>query len=146
MLARRNLLNVSLAAGGGMLLTATIPTLAKAATLGKPGPDAVTLNAYLRIAPDGKITITAKKCVPPQDGIAGLHLHGLSFRLPAGPAKVGSVQQCPLAANRISSDRRAAHSPGFGNVMTSVRANSRRIRRGELGAWRLVAYTMSHTS
>jgi isoquinoline 1-oxidoreductase beta subunit len=60
MLARRNFLKVSLAAGGGMLLTATIPTLARAATLGKPGPDAVTLNAYLRIAPDGKVTITAK--------------------------------------------------------------------------------------
>src|SRR5277367_4444987 len=64
MLARRNFLKVSLAAGGGMLLTATIPalapTLARAATLGKPGPDAVTLNAYVRIAPDGKVTITAK--------------------------------------------------------------------------------------
>ena len=60
MLARRNFLKVSLAAGGGMLLTATIPTFAKAATLGKPGPDAVALNAYLRIAPDGKVTITAK--------------------------------------------------------------------------------------
>jgi len=64
MLARRNFLKVSLAAGGGMLLTAAIPSLAKAATLadpgGKPGPDAVTLNAYVRIAPDGKVTITAK--------------------------------------------------------------------------------------
>ena len=60
MLARRNFLKVSLAAGGGMLLTATIPVLAKAATLGKPGPDAVALNAYVRIAPDGKVTITAK--------------------------------------------------------------------------------------
>ena len=60
MLARRNFLKVSLAAGGGMLLTATIPVLAKAATLGKPGPDAVVLNAYVRIAPDGKVTITAK--------------------------------------------------------------------------------------
>jgi isoquinoline 1-oxidoreductase beta subunit len=60
MLARRNFLKVSLAAGGGMLLTATLPTLAKAATLGKAGPDAATLNAYLRITPDGKVTITAK--------------------------------------------------------------------------------------
>jgi len=60
MLARRSFLKVSLAAGGGMLLTAAIPVRAKAATLGKPGPDAVALNAYLRIAPDGKVTITAK--------------------------------------------------------------------------------------
>lgn len=60
MLARRNFLRVSLAAGGGMLLTATIPTLAKAATLGMAGPDTAALNAYLRIAPDGKVTITAK--------------------------------------------------------------------------------------
>jgi isoquinoline 1-oxidoreductase beta subunit len=43
-----------------MLLTATIPTLANAATLGKPGPDVVALSAYLRIAPDGKVIITAK--------------------------------------------------------------------------------------
>ena len=60
MLARRNFLKVSLAAGGGMLLTATIPMLAKAATLGRPGPDVVGLNAYVRIAPDGKVTVTAK--------------------------------------------------------------------------------------
>ncbi len=58
MLARRNFLKVSLAAGGGMLLTAALP--ARAATLGGAGPDAVALNAYLRIAPDGAITITAK--------------------------------------------------------------------------------------
>ena len=60
MLARRNFLMVSLAAGGGMLLTASIPGVARAATLGKPGADAVALGAYLRIAPDGRITITAK--------------------------------------------------------------------------------------
>jgi isoquinoline 1-oxidoreductase beta subunit len=60
MLARRSFLKVSLAAGGGMLLTATIPGFARAATLGKPAADAVALGAYLRIAPDGKITITAK--------------------------------------------------------------------------------------
>jgi isoquinoline 1-oxidoreductase subunit beta len=60
MLARRSFLKVSLAAGGGMLLTATLPNLAKAATLGEAGPDAAALNAYLRIAPDGKVTITAK--------------------------------------------------------------------------------------
>jgi len=60
MLARRHFLKVSLAVGGGMLLAAAIPTRAKAATLAEPGMDAATLNAYLRIAPDGKVTITAK--------------------------------------------------------------------------------------
>ncbi len=60
MLARRNFLKASLAVGGGLLLTATIRGHSYAATLGKAGPDAVALNAYVRIAPDGKVTITAK--------------------------------------------------------------------------------------
>ncbi len=59
-LARRNFLKAGLAIGGGLLLTASIPVIARAATLGHPGPDAVALNAYVRIAPDGRITITAK--------------------------------------------------------------------------------------
>ncbi len=60
MLARRNFLKASLAAGGGLLLTATLPTPSKAATLGVPGTDAVMLNAYVRIAPSGQVTVTAK--------------------------------------------------------------------------------------
>jgi isoquinoline 1-oxidoreductase beta subunit len=60
MLARRNFLKASLAVGGGMLLTATITGRTFAATLGKAGPEAVALNAYVRVAPDGKVTITAK--------------------------------------------------------------------------------------
>jgi isoquinoline 1-oxidoreductase subunit beta len=60
MLARRNFLRASLAVGGGMLLSARIPVRSYAATLGKAGPDAVSLNAYVRIAPDGKVTVTAK--------------------------------------------------------------------------------------
>jgi isoquinoline 1-oxidoreductase beta subunit len=60
MLARRNFLKASLAAGGGLLLTATISGVAKSASLGKAGADAVALNAYVRIAPDGMVEITAK--------------------------------------------------------------------------------------
>ncbi len=60
MLARRNFLKASLAAGGGLLLTATLSAPSRAATLGVAGPDAAVLNAYVRIAPDGKVTITAK--------------------------------------------------------------------------------------
>ena len=60
MLARRNFLKASLAVGGGLLLTAKIPGIAKAATLGKAGAGDATLNAYVRIAPDGLVTITAR--------------------------------------------------------------------------------------
>ena len=60
MLARRNFLKASLAIGGGLLLTATIRGTAHAASLGRAGPDAIALNAYVRIAPDGRINITAK--------------------------------------------------------------------------------------
>ena len=60
MLRRRNFLKASLAAGGGLLLTATLRGPAGAATLGTAGPDAVALNAYVRIAPSGQVTITAK--------------------------------------------------------------------------------------
>ena len=60
MLARRNFLKASLAVGGGLLLTAKIPGAAQAATLGKAGANAATINAYVRIAPDGLVTITAK--------------------------------------------------------------------------------------
>lgn len=60
MLARRNFLKASLAAGGGLLLNATLHTTADAATLGVAGKGDAVLNAYVRIAPDGLVTIIAK--------------------------------------------------------------------------------------
>ena len=58
MLGRRSFLKASLAVGGGLLLTARIYDVANAATTGEAGLPA--LNAYVRIAPDGTVTITAK--------------------------------------------------------------------------------------
>jgi isoquinoline 1-oxidoreductase beta subunit len=60
MLARRNFLKASLAAGGGLLLNATLHTGADAASLGVAGKGDAVLNAYVRIAPDGLVTIIAK--------------------------------------------------------------------------------------
>ncbi len=58
--SRRNFLKASLAAGGGLLLTARIHGIAKAAVSGEAGPREIALNAYVRVAPDGSVTVTAK--------------------------------------------------------------------------------------
>src|SRR4051812_39389313 len=56
-LSRRSFLKVSAAVGGGLLLDLSIPAFGQ----GSSGPEAgATLNAYIRIAPDGVTTIVAK--------------------------------------------------------------------------------------
>jgi isoquinoline 1-oxidoreductase beta subunit len=56
--SRRAFLKVGLAVGGGFLLDATLPSLARAAEQGVPS--AASLNAFIHIAPDGIVTITSK--------------------------------------------------------------------------------------
>ncbi len=60
--ARRAFLKASAAAGGGMLLSVTIPLVAEAAVtaVGQPASAAPALNAYIKIAPDGIVTIMSK--------------------------------------------------------------------------------------
>jgi isoquinoline 1-oxidoreductase subunit beta len=55
--SRRSFLKVSVAAGGGLLLHAVLPRYAHAGAA-NPGP--VPLNAFVRIAPDGIVTIMSK--------------------------------------------------------------------------------------
>jgi isoquinoline 1-oxidoreductase beta subunit len=57
-LSRRRFLQAGLAAGGGLLLSCRVP-LARAGQGTSPDAGGV-LNAYVRIAPDGIVTITAK--------------------------------------------------------------------------------------
>ena len=57
-LSRRTLLKAGALAGGGLMLTASMPMLAKAATASGTAP--ATLNAYVSIAPDNVITIVGK--------------------------------------------------------------------------------------
>ena len=111
MLARRNFLKASLAAGGGMLLTASIPTLAKAATLGAAGPDAVALNAYLRIAPDGTVTIAAKN---PEVG------QGVKIMLPMLIAEELDADWATVQIAQADLDKRYPAQIAGGSMATTV--------------------------
>ena len=55
--SRRTLLKVGALAGGGLFISATMPLAARAAGKGAP---AATLNAFVTIAPDNRITIVGK--------------------------------------------------------------------------------------
>lgn len=58
--SRRAFLKVSAAAGGGLLLTFGLPSLAETTEVDKPKGGGVVLNAYVRIAPDNTVTIISK--------------------------------------------------------------------------------------
>jgi isoquinoline 1-oxidoreductase beta subunit len=61
--SRRSLLKASAAAGGGLLLQAILSPLASIAmaeTSGEDVGEAAALNAFIRIAPDGVVTIMSK--------------------------------------------------------------------------------------
>lgn len=111
MLARRNFLKASLAAGGGMLLTATIPALSKAATLGQAAPDAVSLNAYVRIGPDGRVTITAKN---PEIG------QGIKIMLPMLIAEELDVAWADVQIEQADLDPRYPGQVAGGSTATPV--------------------------
>ena len=60
-LSRRGFLRVSALAGGGLLLSSFWEPLEAAGTAPKGAPaDGPELNAFVRIHPDGSVTITAK--------------------------------------------------------------------------------------
>ena len=59
-LSRRMFLRAGVAAGGGLYLSARLPGVAQAASAGAPAVTGPALNAYLKIAPDGLVTIVAK--------------------------------------------------------------------------------------
>jgi isoquinoline 1-oxidoreductase beta subunit len=58
--SRRVFLKATAAAGGGLLLQAVLPPLLRSAIAAPGTAAAAALNAYIRIAPDGIVTIMAK--------------------------------------------------------------------------------------
>ena len=60
--SRRAFLKATATVGGGLLLQAALPPLARVATAGEAATDgeAGALNAYIRVAPDGIVTIMSK--------------------------------------------------------------------------------------
>jgi isoquinoline 1-oxidoreductase beta subunit len=59
-LSRRLFLKTSAAAGGGMLISFTMPAVSLAAAAPAPIPNPSPLSAYIHIARDGMVTITSK--------------------------------------------------------------------------------------
>ena len=58
--SRRDFLRVSAIAGGGLLIASYLEPLDAAAAVGRSAASDATLNAYIRITPDGIVTIIAK--------------------------------------------------------------------------------------
>ena len=60
--SRRAFLKVSAVTGGGMMLALSVPALAEAATayFGPEPKNLPEMNAFIRIGPDGIVTIMAK--------------------------------------------------------------------------------------
>src|SRR5258708_34999190 len=72
-IGRRSFLRVTAIAGGGLLLSAYIDPKVFGQAPASPPPANLTPNAFIRIAPDGIVTITAKN---PEIG------HGIKTMLP----------------------------------------------------------------
>ena len=111
MLARRNFLTASLAVGGGLLLTASLPGRSHAATLDKAAPDAVALSAYVRIGSDGKVTITAKN---PEVG------QGIKIMLPMLIAEELGVSWDNVQIEQADLDARYPAQVAGGSMATPV--------------------------
>ncbi len=110
-LARRQFLQVSAAIGGGLLVSFTLPGAARAANAADagtaPGAEFVP-NAFVRIAPDGRVTVIINKAEMGQGPTTSL-CQLLADELDADWSKVG-FEFAPV-------DPVYAH-PGFGIQMT----------------------------
>jgi isoquinoline 1-oxidoreductase beta subunit len=113
-LSRRAFLKVSAAAGGGVMVGLVAPGAALAADAG-----AVTLNAYLTIAPDGVVTIMAKN---PEAG------QGIKTMLPMVIAEELDVDWSAVRIETAPVDVKA-YGPQFAGGSMSTTLNYDLMRR-----------------
>jgi len=127
-LARRDFLRVSAAAGGGLLLAFTWPAAARAGALPVLPDGDLEPNAFVRIAPDGRVTVIINKAELGQ-GVSTSLCQLLAEELDADWTRVG-FEFAPV-------DPVYAH-PGYGIQMTggstSTLAMSEPMRRAGAGA------------
>jgi isoquinoline 1-oxidoreductase beta subunit len=130
--SRRAFLKAGAAAGGGLLLTVVIPLDALAATTAVPGSDAnlPSLNAFIRIAPDGMVTIMAKN---PEIG------QGIKTMLPMLIAEELDVPWDKVRIEQADNDP-AKYGPQFAGGSFATPMNWEPMRRaGAAGREMLIA-------
>jgi isoquinoline 1-oxidoreductase beta subunit len=117
-LSRRSFIKASAAVGGGLLLDFSVPAFAQAPLSSAPEA-AATLNAYVRIAPDGTTTIVAKN---PEIG------QGVKTTLPMLVAEELDVDWKDVRTEMARLDM-AAYGPQFAGGSLSTPFNYDPLRR-----------------
>ena len=131
--SRRSFLKASAAAGGGLLLQAILPPLANvtmAETSGEDAGAATALNAFIRIAPDGIVTIMSKN---PEIG------QGIKTMLPMVIAEELDVEWKNVRIEQAQLDK-AKYGEQFAGGSMATTLNYDPLRRvGAAGRQMLVA-------
>jgi isoquinoline 1-oxidoreductase beta subunit len=136
-LSRRGFLKVSAAVGGGFLLEMSLPGVV-AASAGHPvqtsaaGPE---LNAYIRIAPDGVVTIIAKN---PEIG------QGIKTALPMLIAEELDVDWKDVRTEQAGLDPKA-YGPQFAGGSFSTPMNYEPLRRAGAAARQMLIAAAAQT-
>ena len=136
-LARRGFLKASAAMGGGLLLEMSLPGIV-GASAGHPAqmsPQGPELNAYIRIAPDGVVTIVAKN---PEIG------QGIKTALPMIVAEELDVDWKDVRTEQAGLDPKA-YGPQFAGGSFSTPMNYEPMRRAGAAARQMLIAAAAQT-
>lgn len=129
-LTRRSFLRVSALAGGGMMLTAYLDPVGELLAQGQQAPPALSPTAFIKIAPNGTVTIMAKN---PEVG------QGIKTSLPMLIAEELDVAWASVVVEQTMLDH-SAYGPQTAGGSTGTPNNWEPLRRvGAAGRQMLVA-------